>query len=207
MGDLRPPNKYICFEGVDGSGKSTLAKNMREYLGDRAYLCRFPSDGIIGRMIRNFLSGDRKLSSPKALLYLYAADGEMEEPILRKALLERHLICDRHPTVSGRAYQQKHHPEHHIEMVYQSAELLRPDILFFVDVPPEVTVERCSSRDKYRDVVFEDETLEGLATIRARYMDVAARALEEKWAKRVEVLDGRLPQEELLWAALHLAQL
>lgn len=207
MGSLREPNKYICFEGVDGSGKTTLAMNLAKDLGDTAYVCRFPSDGIVGQMIRRFLSGGIELVNPKALLYLYAADGEMEDPKLHRALAERHIICDRHPTISGRAYQPKHHPVHHIEMVYGSAELFLPDLLFFVDVPPEVTVARCSRRDKYRDVVFEDESLAGLEKIRRRYMEMAAKAAREGWAQRVELLDGCLPEADLLWTVKRIAGL
>lgn len=206
MGELKETNKYVCLEGMDGSGKTTLATKLLEHLGDKAYAVRFPSDGVIGSQIRRFLSGADRLPNAKAMLHLFAADGYMEDPALRRALGERHLICDRHPTLSGRVYQLEHHQKAHIDRVYDTVDLLRPDHLFVIDVPPEVSLERRHDRDKYEDVVYESEDLERLQEIRDLYMEMLLSA-RRGWAKNAVWIDGRRPIKELVAQVIQIAGL
>ena len=54
---------FIVFEGIDGSGKTTqinLLKQKIEALNIKCLETREPSDGPIGVMIRQCLTGDRK---------------------------------------------------------------------------------------------------------------------------------------------------
>jgi dTMP kinase len=207
MGELQTPNKYICFEGVDGCGKTTVVTKLLERLEGKAYAVRFPSDGPVGRVIRSFLAGERHLSNVKAMLYLFAADGFMEDPALRRALKERHLVCDRHPILSGRVFQLEHHERFHVNAVYNTVELLRPDFLFVIDVPPEVTIERCSGRNKYQDVVYESENLDYLKRLRTRYMELMNAARSRGWAKESVGLDGRFTPDELVDQVVQIAGL
>jgi dTMP kinase len=185
--------KYICFEGGDGTGKSTLARALYMRTDDAATI-RFPSDGDVGQLIRSGLMGETKLDE-RAYLYLFAADGLNEEKNI-DALLDdsRHVICDRHPTLSGRVFQPLHHPDAHIEAVYNSAAedgISMPDHLFVLDIPVSDALERMASREKYKDVVFEKADPEYIAMLRVRYLQLAKRF-------GGTVLDGTLPTEELV---------
>lgn len=169
--------KYICLEGGDGTGKSTLAEALHKRLEGSHYK-RFPSDGYAGKLIRSGLMGESLLSE-KAYLYLFAADGLQEEREIQEILNEGfHVICDRHPTLSGRVFQLMHHPSEHIEAVYNSAAadgISMPDHLFVLHVSVPVALERMRTRDKYKDVVFEKDTTEELETLMSRYFDLAER--------------------------------
>lgn len=196
--------KYICLEGNDNSGKSTLADAIQARLGDKeAVLNRFPSEGYVGSLIREGLMGKKTLRE-EAYLYLFAADGLNEEYWIQDHLVnDFHVICDRHPTLSGRVFQLEHHPNEHIEAVYNSAAadgISMPDHLFVLDVPAEVALERMKGRDKYEDVVFEKKDPQHIDKMRQRYLGIAERFSGT-------VLDGTLPTEELVELVLNQAGL
>jgi len=184
--------KYICVEGMDGSGKTTLVDELYRRLG-AAYLARFPSSGLIGGLIRSALRGEIELDQ-KTYLYLFCADGLQEN-----AKIERHLeagapvLCDRHPTLSGRVFQVDHHTPEIVDKVYDFATVdgvLMPDHLFVLDVEPEIALTRMQARSKYKDVVFESESLERIATLRDRYQKLATRF-------NATVLSGAIPCQGL----------
>lgn len=171
--------KYICLEGGDGTGKSTLADAIvRRLGGENALGVRFPSDGDVGRLIRSGLMGEHLLDE-KAYLYLFSADGLNEEQNIQDVLNSGvHVICDRHPTLSGRVFQLMHHPEEHIEAVYNSAAadgISMPDHLFVLHASEDVALERMRTREKYKDVVFEKDSVDELAAIQACYFQIANR--------------------------------
>lgn len=66
----------IAMEGIDGSGKTTQVKFLKEYLvkaGRKVFMTKNPTDGKIGLLIREVLSGRVSLSH-QALQYLFVAD-------------------------------------------------------------------------------------------------------------------------------------
>ena len=68
--------KFIVFEGIDGSGKTTqinLLKQKIENTGTKCLETREPSDGPVGVMIRQCLTGRMKIDEA-ALAALFAAD-------------------------------------------------------------------------------------------------------------------------------------
>jgi dTMP kinase len=192
----QPRGKYICLEGGDGCGKTTLAFAIFKALGDeQAVIKRFPSDGVVGSLIRQGLEGKVSLEN-LPFLYLFAADGLQEQLWIQDQLEYhgKHVICDRHPTLSGRVFQPEHHPSAHIEAVYNAAAadgISMPDTLFVIDVPVHLALSRMSARSKYRDVVFERHNEGYVSKIRTRYLELADRF-------HGHVLDGSLPVEELV---------
>ncbi|MDR1211296.1 MAG: dTMP kinase, partial [Spirochaetaceae bacterium] len=69
------PN-FIVFEGGDGTGTSTQLNLLREKLhppGRRVFLTCEPTDGPLGRVIRNVLGGELELTR-ETLAFLFAAD-------------------------------------------------------------------------------------------------------------------------------------
>lgn len=187
---------YVCIEGPDGVGKSTLSKSVVqrfEEMNVPAAYRWFPSDNEVGRVIRSALFGEIKIHS-KAFLYLFCADGLQAETDIRQNLSNGvHVICDRHPTLSGRVFQVDNHRAELVDQVYDGAAeegIMQPDLLFVVDVPPEVSLERMGSREKYRDAVFESDKLDRVTELRDRYIRLARRY-------KAILLDGTLSIEQL----------
>ena len=187
--------KYICFEGGDGSGKTTLCAALCERLGDKAVAKCFPSDGVVGSLIRQGLMGSAPIES-KPFLYLFAADGLQEELWIQDQLEEqgKHVICDRHPTLSGRVFQLEHHSTEQIEAVCGASAfdgISMPDVLFVVDIPADEALWRMKGRDKYFDAVFEKFDTSHIEKIRDRYLGIASRF-------GATILDGTKPMSELV---------
>lgn len=104
--------KFVAFEGIDGSGKSTQARRLGERLraeGVPVVLTAEPTQGAVGRVIREMLNADREESWSydwRAMTLLFAADRaahltNLIEPVL---LAGETVICDRF-VLSTVAYQ------------------------------------------------------------------------------------------------------
>jgi len=142
---------FICIEGIDASGKTTqahqLVKNLR-LRGLDALFTSEPSSGEIGKIIRKHVLNRKKRMSAAVEALLFAADRlehlEKEiKPALKKGKI---VICDRY-VYSTMAYQGAADLDlKWIEKINQFA--LIPDMALFIDVSPEIGIERMLSKSK-----------------------------------------------------------
>ena len=196
--------RFFALEGIDGSGKSTqlplLARRL-EALGRPCIQTREPTGGPMGALLRQVLTGQVTCDS-RVVAPLFVAD--RLDHLLRKgdgllALVEggTDVLCDRY-YFSSYAYQSVDLPlEWVIGANRPCADLLRPDATLFLDVAPELALERIA---RGRDHTELFETRERLTRTREQYF----RAFEaEKDRERILILPGDLPPEELsraIWA-------
>ena len=190
--------RFFALEGIDGSGKSTqlplLARRL-EALGRPCVQTREPTGGPMGTLLRQVLTGQVDCDS-RVVAPLFVAD--RLDHLLRKgdgllALVEggTDVLCDRY-YFSSYAYQSVDLPlEWVIGANRPCADLLRPDATLFLDVDPELALERIA---RGRDHTELFETRERLTHTREQYF----RAFEaEKDRERILILPGDLPPEEL----------
>lgn len=190
--------RFFALEGIDGSGKSTqlplLARRL-EALGRPCVQTREPTGGPMGALLRQVLTGQVTCDS-RVVAPLFVAD--RLDHLLRKgdgllALVEggTDVLCDRY-YFSSYAYQSVDLPlEWVIGANRPCADLLRPDATLFLDVDPELALERIA---RGRDHTELFETRERLTRTREQYF----RAFEaEKDRERILILPGDLPPEEL----------
>lgn len=190
--------RFFALEGIDGSGKSTqlplLARRL-EALGRPCVQTREPTGGPMGTLLRQVLTGQVDCDS-RVVAPLFVAD--RLDHLLRKgdgllALVEggTDVLCDRY-YFSSYAYQSVDLPlEWVIGANRPCADLLRPDATLFLDVDPELALERIA---RGRDHTELFETRERLTRTREQYF----RAFEaEKERERILILPGDLPPEEL----------
>ncbi|EQD68474.1 dTMP kinase [mine drainage metagenome] len=89
---------FIAFEGIDGAGKSTQARILYDALRqkNKVFLTKEPSEGIIGRSIKELLH--RNDLSPLAMQMLFSADREehVSKVIMPKINEGYHVISDRY---------------------------------------------------------------------------------------------------------------
>ncbi len=159
-------SKFIVLEGIDGSGKSSVA----EYLGgrfERVYITQEPSDSKPGILAQNI---DDEETSPYLDLFLYLADRVEHTEDIRKRLDGGFdVICDRY-WGSTAAYQSAHEE---IDLKYavdiQRPFVLEPSVTFLLDLDPEISLKRISSRQRKSKY----ERLDFLRKERKNYIKIA----------------------------------
>ncbi len=67
---------FYCIEGIDGSGKTSITNKLKTLCNDesRYYFTKEPSNGIVGKMIKEQLMNFENPLKESTFAYLYAAD-------------------------------------------------------------------------------------------------------------------------------------
>jgi len=188
--------RFIVFEGLDGSGKTTQAKQLAEHLigqGHKVVEIEEPGGTPVGELIRASLLAPEHSLEPLTELLLYEASRyELVRRVIRPALEDGAiLICQRY-SYSSLAYQGygRGLPLERVEQLNEWAtEGLKPDVVFFLDVPAEEGLRRL--RVARRLDRIEGEGLEFLRRVERGY-----RALAERTVEMIR-LDGTQSPEKL----------
>ena len=182
---------FIAFEGIDGSGKSTqiqLLKNRLEKGNIRCYITREPTDSPIGSLIHQIMTG-RVQSDNRVVAALFVAD--RLDHLLNPtdgiyAMVEKGIsvISDRY-YFSSYAYHSVDMPmDWVITANSQSAEILRPSVTVFIDVNPDVALERIA-KTRFHPELFE--TRDRLVAVREKYFEAFEKLKE---SENILVVDG-----------------
>lgn len=139
--------KIIVFEGIDASGKETQSKILQSRLESQGYKVHkvsFPRYSMpIGKLIQDVLL-NKHVISKEALHILF----EVDRLDFQKELTNIHcdfLIIDRY-TISNLAYCLANDIE--IDWIKNiQSKLIKPDIVFYLDIPAETSFIRKSERE------------------------------------------------------------
>ncbi|AEF95975.1 dTMP kinase [Methanotorris igneus] len=155
---------FIVFEGIDGSGKTTQAKLLTKKL-NAFYTCE-PTEGQIGRLIREILKGKKKCEK-ETLALLFAADRVEHVKLIEEKLKESHVVCDRY-LYSSIAYQTSQGvDEDFILQINRFAK--KPDIVVLLTVDVEEGMKRLGKEKE----IFEKE--EFLKKVQNKYLKLAKK--------------------------------
>lgn len=197
---------FIAFEGIDGSGKSTQIALLAERLkkeGVYCYTTMEPTDSPIGSLIHQIMVGRIKTDN-RVIAGLFVADRldhllNEVNGIVPKIDEGMTVITDRY-YFSSYAYHSVDMPmEWVIKANEQSSNLLRPTITIFIDVDPDVAIERIA-KNRFHQELFEKKSR--LVKVRENYLK--AFELLEKEEKYVIINGNQSPEEiaEDIWAAV-----
>lgn len=189
---------FFALEGIDGSGKSTQLRLLKEHLEQAGRPCLTtcePTGGPMGRLLRQVLTGQIRCDS-RVVAPLFVADRLdhllNEETGICKALEKGISVLTDRYYFSSYAYQSVDLPlEWVIEANRPCADILRPTATIFIDLSPELALERIA-RNRESTELFE--TKERLTRTREQYFR-AFEALKDE--ERVIVLPGDKGVEEL----------
>lgn len=185
--------RLIVLEGLDGAGTTTQARRLVDQLrarGQPAHLTREPSDGPIGRLIREMLTGHHALPGQaigqSTFGLLFAADRldhiqrEVDPQLAAGAI----VVSDRWYH-SSLAYQGTGADRDWIATL--NARARRPDLTIFLQVRPEIAAQRRIAAGRVQELF---EALQMQQEVDAGYQATIAEltALGE----RIEVIDGEL---------------
>ncbi|MEO8148193.1 MAG: dTMP kinase [Bacteroidia bacterium] len=191
-------NLFIAFEGIDGSGKSTQVKLLSDSLtkaGHKVYSTFEPTDSPIGLMIRDIF-GHRIEADHRTIAGLFVADRldhllSKTNGILKKMEEGYTVITDRY-YFSSYAYHGAHMDLKWVIAANSlSADLLRPEMNIYIDISPEISMQRLT---KGRSSMELYETIENLRKVKEKYME-AMELL--KFKEHIFITDGNRSPETI----------
>lgn len=178
---MNTKGKFIVFEGTDGSGKSTQMKLLSQYLSEHSVpnVCTHePTESPFGALVHDCMSGKVE-TGEYTIAAMFAADRldhiqNPENGILSKLEAGITVLCDRY-YFSSFAYNGGIVPLAWVEELNRPAmELLRPDLILFLDLPPEVCmarVERRVERERYETLARQQKTRNNFLNLFETYRD------------------------------------
>lgn len=176
---------FITLEGIEGSGKSTLLEALARRLRDAGHdvlTTREPGGTPVGDAIREVVLHKRDLDvSPLAeALLMNASRAALVERVIRPALAEdRIVLCDRYDD-SSMAYQG-YGRGLDLTMLRAVCDAatggLQPDLTLLLDISPEASRERVSTRGSENRL--DGEALEFYHRARAGFLTMAAA--QKRW--------------------------
>lgn len=197
---------FITIEGGEGSGKSSLIQSLCSVLTSRKLshvVTREPGGTPFAEEVRKLLLDSHHTNgvSPttELLLFLAARLDHVEkiiEPALQKGTA---VLCDRYvdSTVAYQAYGREMDPDRIWNICTMHVPLL-PDLTFYLDISPEVGIERLNNRQQDIRDRLESESSHFHERVRTGFL-----AMAQKWPKRIVVIDATLPKEKLAGVVQH----
>lgn len=206
MATANEPGKFIAIEGIDGSGKSVQVKRLTERLsslGVKCYETKEPTDSPIGSLIHQMMTG-RIIADDKVIASMFIAD--RVDHLLNKTDGILEMIGKGITVVTDRYYFSSyayHGIDIDMDWVIQgnelSANILRPTLTVFLDVPVKNAIERIK-RERFHTELYE--TVERLEAVRIKYFE-AFEKLEG--VENISVIDANadIPTVgDRIWAAV-----
>lgn len=186
-------NKFIVVEGIEGSGKTTAINNIKKMLKDHGVkdiICtREPGSTPMCEKLRNILKKDEEVFTEKAeTLIFYAARIQLIDTVIKPALANGFwVIGDRHD-LSSQAYQGRNKLNFEINSLIKFLkkfllEGFRPDLTFYIDITPSISIKRTMNRGKKLDR-FEKKNINFFTQVRQRYLELASIN------KKIKIIDG-----------------
>jgi dTMP kinase len=183
---------FVVLVGLDGSGTTTQVGRLADVLRSRGVhmrTTREPSDGPIGTVIRQVLTGRIVLPAGRApgwatMALLFAADrmDHVEAEIEPFLLAGGTVLSDRYDA-SSLAYQSVVSGRAGAETVEWIRTLnrhaLRPDLTIALDVTPEVAAARRQARGEPPQLYEQNEVQRALAVF---YKNLAKHMIEDRVA-------------------------
>ena len=184
------------IEGLDGAGTTTQVRRLVEHIrskGGVAHATREPSDGPVGRLIRELLVGghaipDQKIAQSTFGL-LFAADrlDHVQREVAPQLAAGATVVSDRWYH-SSLAYQGTGADRDWIALL--NARALKPQLTIFLEVRPEVAAQRRVAAGRVQEL-FEDLRMQ--EEVAAGYKATIAELTAQ--GERIEVIDGEAAQD------------
>lgn len=193
---------FISFEGIDGSGKTTVSRIVFDALrdrGNRVVLTKEPTDGIVWT---EELRRGRDPESGFSLFFRFTEDRYAHQKFISRHLENGDIVlCDRY-LLSSFAYQgaiiESAFPDREklVSWMMNTSSIItvRPDITFYLDIDPKVSMERLKSRESLTG--FEEKTYLDRVRDIYRYVDFPGKITVDASKEKEEVISEILEKIE-----------
>ena len=183
---------FVVFEGLDGTGTTSQIRLLREAFAargrqDTVYFTCEPTEGSIGKLIREALSGAVCLDA-QTIAYLFGADRcehiYGKEGILAQLKAGKAVFSDRY-LFSSLAYQGLAAGKELAQAI--NAPFPLPEYLFFFDLPAKTAMERIEKRNIPREI-YEKEAFQ--QKVAAEYQSIFQYYTETEPDMRIIRIDA-----------------
>jgi dTMP kinase len=198
-------SQLIVLEGLDGAGTTTQGKRLAHHLREQGWnlhLTREPSDGPIGRLIREMLTGRHEIPDQQirqsTFGLLFAADrlDHLQREVEPQLAAGATVISDRWYH-SSLAYQGTGADRDWIAALNGRAR--RPDLTIFLQVRPEIAAQRRVAAGRVQEL-FEDLRMQ--QDVETGYRATIAELTAQ--GERIEIIDGEMPMDAVFQEVLRL---
>lgn len=150
--------KFIVIEGLDGAGSSTqvelLVKKLNQ-AGKKSHSTKEPTNNIVGGLIRGLLTHEWSTTS-EGFQLLFAADRahHLKQKIMPVLEHGENIVSDRYyfSTIAFGSVNLNLDWLKNLNKYF-----LKPDLIFFIKVRPDVCLERIG-KSRHRREFFEEKT-------------------------------------------------
>jgi dTMP kinase len=179
---------FITFEGIDGSGKTTQIEILKSHYGSEDFLfTREPGGTEISEKLRRIIKNDPLDAATEAYLFA-AARRELVKNVIKPRLEAGGVVvCDRYID-SSLAYQGVARGlgiKNVLRLNKLALDGLWPDITFFMDISPKLSLSRKEARDAFEATDFLNSVYNGY------------KLLETRYPKRIVGVDATLNEIEI----------
>jgi len=151
---------FIALEGIDGSGKGTQTKLLNRWVkskGFDTFLTMEPTAGPIGVLLREFLKKGEL--DPKTEALLFAADRSEHVKVILERLEEGKVVITERYFYSSVVYQGASGIS--VDWIMELNRFAHvPDLVLVLDIQPEISLERITSKGNLRARLREMEHFE-----------------------------------------------
>lgn len=176
-------NKFITIEGLDGAGKTTVVYKIIKYLNKcgivNVVTTHEPGGTPVSDLLRVFIKYGGPVSEPidniSELLMIYAARFQLVRNVIKPALSRGYWVIGDRYDLSSQAYQGGGRGVDWLLLHVLSdkvTSILYPDLTFYLDISPELSVSRIKNRIMLD--CLEQEPLSFFARVRACYKKLAS---------------------------------
>lgn len=188
---------FITLEGGEGSGKTTLLRRLQlwfEKQGREVVPTREPGGTSLGDEIRSLLLESGEGHGPKIctraelLLFLGVRAQHVHEKIKPALAAGKVVICDRFSdsTVAYQGYARGLGIAETLRFCEFAADGLEPDLTLYLDVPPEIGLERAKRAVKEeKSDRFEAELVDFHQKVRNGFLTLA-----DLFPRRIRVINA-----------------
>jgi len=150
---------FIVFEGIEACGKTTqiqlLAKRLKDEYNITPLILREPGGTDIGEEIRKILKNtdyQNNMCNETELLLMNAARAQLVREVIQPILLKgQPILCDRYyfSTLAYQGFGRRLPMRSLKEITKYAIGNIQPQVVIFLDIPLEVSLERIQSRNKF----------------------------------------------------------
>ena len=188
--------KFITFEGGEGSGKTTQCKLLSNSLlkiNEENMLTREPGGTVFSEKIRKILVNNNQLdlTVDSEILLIYAARHDHLKKVIIPSLRKKTVICDRfiHSTFAYQSSSKNFLTK--LKFIHKNfAFNLMPDITIYLDIKPELGIERSLNHKKV-ETKFENKNILFHKQIRRNFINL------EKKSKKIFKINGEKSEKKI----------